>query len=278
MNLKDVFDLRRSVPSASPSQSEILAHESKSVRTEIMRRVQWLSHDCSTVWRIRLEQTEWYEQNKSTEIHPSGLGGGNFMMAHTMLSALNFLSKAHRHLTKPEAFVTDANRTAVEDAKKKIKAQVPELKALFKDDATNWIASPKGSCNETSAFRGLVRSLAESGIEIGIPVSEAETVWKQFRNNLAHMAQPEGWVEVCGAPHALTDARKAIEKFPSFSKRHGHWVCNADRLSLDVITVAEWLCKKVEICDEPARIKALLTWMFDGTDIFSGAERDLADL
>jgi hypothetical protein len=182
-------------------------------------------------------------------------------MALALFSALNFLSKLHRHLTKPEAFVTDRDRNEVSKALSIILEALPQLKEVLKNDKTRWSPQPNGSCNEEAAFSALIKALLHDGIDIGLQVNEAGTVWKQFRNKLAHMAQPEGWVEVYGSDRALTNPRATIENMPSFRKADGHWVCNADRLSVDVQRVADWLCERVDACCEHARVTTALTWL-----------------
>lgn len=248
------------------------------LEAEIRRRVQWLSNDCSTFWRVRLEQTEWYNKNTSTDSQPSGLGGGNFVMALAMLSACNFLAKAHSFLVKPEAFVTEDDREKVKSAKATIKNEIPEMKPLFKSSKTNWIPPKSGSCNETEAFERLIEALHGDGIDLGLATEQARDVWERFRNKLAHMAHPEGIVEVSTANESkpLEDAKGAIERSVlPFRMKDGRWVCNADRLSLDLVAVAEWLCKKIDECAEEDRITRLADWMFEDTDFVQLNEPDV---
>lgn len=241
------------------------------VKAEIKRRVQWLSNDCSTLWRVRLEMTEWYNPNAGSD----GLGGGNFVMALAMLSAFNFLAKAYSMLLKPDAFVTEADRAAVKSARDIVKDRVPELKSLLKSGKTDWRSQPKGSCNETEAFGRLIKALHVDGIDLGLPPENAEAVWGRFRNKLAHMGHPNGVVEVGAADQGkpLQNARAAIRGGPpAFRKRDGRWICNADRLSLDIIDVADWICKQVDTCSELDRITNLGEWLFEDTDLGPSAK------
>ena len=241
------------------------------VKVEIKRRVQWLSNDCSTLWRVRLEMTEWYNQNASGD----GLGGGNFVMALAMLSAFNFLAKAYSLLLKPDAFVTEVDRAKVNSARATIKAKIPELKPLFNSSKTDWKPQPKGSCNETAAFGRLIKALHGDGIDLGLPSENAEAVWGRFRNKLAHMGHPNGVVEVAVADQGkpLRNASSAIRSGPpAFRQMDGRWVCNADRLSLDLLDVAEWLGKQVDACTQLDRITNLAEWIFEDTDVGPSTE------
>lgn len=268
MNFMSIYGTA-SVPPAKEEPPNAGIRARLVIKTEIRRRVQWLSNDCSTFWRVRLEQPEWYTPNQSTELQPSGLGGGNFVMALALLSACNFLAKAYSILVKPEAFVTEADRQNVTAAQKRVKTELPELKSLFKSSKTDWRPQPKGSCNETAAFARMILALKKEDIDLGLPPEEAEAVWNRFRNQLAHMAHPEGVVEVGAANEGrpLKDAKGAIlMSVPAFRLNEGRWVCNADRLSLEVITIAEWLCREVDECSGDARVFGLGEWMFDITE------------
>jgi hypothetical protein len=190
-------------------------------------------------------------------------------MALAMLSACNFLAKAHSFLAKPDAFVTAGDRARVKGAKATVKQHCPELKSLFKSGSTDWKLPKVWSCNETEAFGRLIEALHRDGIDLGLPPSEAEAVWDRFRNKLAHMAHPQGVVEVSAANEGkpLKDPRGVIQRgVPAFRLRDGRWVCNADRLSLDVLEIADWLCKELDRCDEQ-RIRGLAEWMREDTDL-----------
>lgn len=184
-------------------------------------------------------------------------------MALAMLSACAFLAKAHLYLVKPEAFVTADDQNAVKKAKAIVKQHCPGLKRLLDSSKTNWMQPKIGSCNETEAFGRLIEALQREGIDLGLPPTEARAVWDRFRNKLAHMAYPEGVVEFCGATAAKTldEARAAIRRLPAFRVHDGRWVCNADRLSLDVLKIADWLCEKVGRCTKLDRIKKLAEWV-----------------
>jgi hypothetical protein len=191
-------------------------------------------------------------------------------MALAMLSACNFLAKAHLFLVKPEAFVTADDHAKVKAARTTVKQQCPALKSLFESSKTDWVPPKSGSCNETEAFGRLIDALNRDGIDLGLPTAEAENVWGRFRNKLAHMAHPQGVVEVIAANEGKppNDLVNAIRKTaPAFRMKDERWVCNADRLSLDVLVIADWLCKQVDGCTEQDRIARLAEWMFEGTDL-----------
>lgn len=262
-------DGRRVAPAETSGLSDFDVR--KAVRDELKRRVQWLSDDCSTFWRVRLEMTDRYNQNASS----GSFGGGNFVMALALLSAFNFLAKAYSLLLKPEAFVTDTDRAAVKSAVDTVKGRIPELKPVLKSSKTNWRPQPKGSCNESEAFGRLIKGLNGDGIDLGLPSENAEAVWGRFRNRLAHMGHPNGVVEVAVADQGkpLHNASIAIRGGPAaFRQVDGHWVCNADRLSLDVLDVAEWVCQQVDACTHVDRITNLAEWIFEDTDVGPSTE------
>jgi hypothetical protein len=263
--------LGMSVPTARMNDSAENDSAKRALRDEIKRRVQWLSNDCSTYWRVRLEQSEWYAQNVSSGGRPEGLGGGNFVMAVALFSGMNFLAKAHRHLTKPGVFVSEKDREAVEDARSVVETRIPELKPVLKGERTRWALPQINACNEEAAFSALVKATLCDGVDIGIPLSEAGTIWKHYRNKLAHMGQPEQRVrvEVWAAEKPVANPREVIQGNPSFREEGGRWTCNVDRLSLDVVRIAEWLCTKVDLSDDAGRVRAALHWVFEDSDVLS---------
>jgi hypothetical protein len=205
---------------ASSAQGKLAAD----LKNEIMERVRLFSGDCRTFWRVRLQQNKWF--------HRWGLGGGNFVMALAMFSALNFLAKAYALIFRPNAF-TKKNG---------------ELR-----------------CNETDAFNWLIKALHQDGIDLGIPDSEATAVWRTFRNKLAHVAKPGSFVEVYDPKKSVSPSaaeRRVRTGGPAFFKKKGHWMCNADRLSVDAFAVGDWVCKQVDACTDPARLKELSDWLF----------------
>lgn len=247
------------------------------LKAEIIRRVSWLSNDCSTFWRVRLELAEWCNKNAAAGSPPPNVGGGNFVMALAMLSACNFLPKAYSFLMHPEAFVTQEDLDKVKKAKATVEERCPELKALLRSGKTAWKPQREGQCNETEAFGRLIEALHQDGIDLGLPTTEARAVWDRFRNKLAHIAQPGGVVEVYTAESAKqpNEAKGIIQRgHPAFRIDGELWKCNADRLSLDVLVIADWLCKEVDTCTVPDRITKLAEWMFEDTDLTPREESD----
>ena len=161
-----------SVPQAKDGDSSNIRNQ---IKTEIRRRVQWLSNDCSTFWRVRLEKTEWYDDNKTDDNKTSdnGLGAGNLVMALAMLSACNFLAKAYSLLVKPDAFVTEEDTAKVKGAVSKVIEAFPDFKHLLTNSKTGWRPQPKGSCNETDAFVRLIQALHNDDINLGLPSDQA---------------------------------------------------------------------------------------------------------
>jgi hypothetical protein len=195
------------------------------LKDEIKGRVQFFSNDCSTFWRVRLQQNKWFHRWK--------LGGGNFVIALATFSALNFLAKVYAFVFKPKAF----HRTK----------------------------SGEWRINETDAFNWMIDALLKDGIDLGIPLNEATAIWNHFRNKLAHIAKPGSFVGVYDFKKSVSSsaAEKAVRTGkPSFFKHsNGHWMCNADRLSLDILRVADWVCEKVDACTDQGALQQLSDWM-----------------
>ena len=145
--------------------------------------------DCRTFFRVRHDQRDWYK----TEQGDRPFGGGNFLMALGLLSVLNFLAKVQLQLTEPEAFVTEADRITVKNARKEIIIKMPEVESILTGRRTKWIAQPVGSCNETEAFAALVKAV-QPVANLGLNEANVRDVWAAFRNHLAHMAWPKEWI------------------------------------------------------------------------------------
>ncbi len=236
------------------------------IKTELRLRIRFLSNDCRTLWRVRLERSIWYENNHADQSRPIGLGGGNFVMALAMLSACNLLAKGHVWLKKSEMFVTRADVDAVIAAVAEAK-QNPNLAAVLGNNKTRWGEPFLGSCNESSAFAMLVKALRKDGIDLGVPNGDASKVWKDFRNRLAHMAHVSGTATVytTGRPQFKPKAAEAwIKNGPkAFVKENGRWICMVDRLSLDILDICEWLCRKLDACTELKHVRSFERWLFD---------------
>lgn len=201
---------------ASSAQGKMAAD----VKNEIMERVRLFSGDCCTFWRVRLQQNKWFHHWK--------LGGGNFIMALAMFSALNFLAKVHLGVSRSNP--------------------------------------SKGKTTDSDAFKWLIKALHEDGLDLGIPDNEAGAVWHNFRDKLTHVAKPGSFVGVYDRKKSFSPS--AAEKMvrtekPSFYKNNGRWMCNADRLSVDVIKVAEWVCEKVDVCPNQSSLQTLSDWLLE---------------
>lgn len=233
------------------------------LKQEINWRVRFVLNDCLTFIRVRNQQREWYESNKGSETE-EGLGGGNFMMAQSLFSALNFLGKAYAHLrhrekyfysTKHGELVNDAvEQLRSKDNQTKLREIFPNLDfpaLLHKKAMTVWRAPSPGDCkNETAVFRMLVESLSET-VDFGFTIQEADLVWAQFRNKLAHMAAPASTVETGRPPDGSR----------SFRPNGDRWICNVECLVHDLHLVASWLCNRIEEVTDLTTLQATLTWI-----------------
>lgn len=171
---------------------------------ELSIRVDMIVKDCETFGRVRVDQHKWYDGSIRSG---DSLGGGNFVMAHALLALLNLLAKTSRFLVATSEFATEASRQLVKQSIEYIKAasndeavkdtehgnKLKEAVKIAKNDKNaRWKKPPAGAhYNETSAFGQLAMSVKER-VNLGCSTSEeAEEIWKQFRNGLAHMALPE---------------------------------------------------------------------------------------
>lgn len=227
---------------------------------EVSGRIQFVVNDCSTFIRVRRELPHWCNERE--------FGGGNFMMAQSLFSALNFLAKTYvclRHRDKyfPSNQDTEAVTSAVRQLKamenqKALKELFPDLdfRALLGEDAlTQWKKPRPNECaNETHAFTLLVKTMSES-VDLGFQAADAGTVWRQFRNRLAHMAAPASMVESGGPTERLRSFRRPGS---------GGWICNVDRLVNDIQAVASWVCQNIERETEET-CSRVLQWILSDT-------------
>lgn len=182
-------------------------------------------------------------------------------MALAMFSALNFLAKAYRKLVKPERFVDKKTAADTKRALEQARERCPDLACNLGKCKT----PQEGECNESNAFTALVKALVtDNAIDLGLPNDHAQQVWLAYRNNLAHVAQPKSWVDVFAetSPRTAEDAKGLIASKPPFSTENGTWRCNADRLSIERLEIAKWLCGKVDKSNEP-RTAELHRWLFE---------------
>jgi hypothetical protein len=240
------------------------------VKTRLKHEIQWRIDfallDCSTFIRVRGELKDWYTG--------AGVGGGNFMMAQSLFSALNFLAKVYARLRHREKyFFSEKDKEAVKNAVRKLRAKdnqdalkelFPDLdfRALLHEDAlTQWKPPRPGDCtDETKVFKMFVEAMS-GAVDLGFLASDAGDVWRQFRNELAHMAAPKSMVESGGPTSELRSFRKSST---------GEWICNVDRLTEDVQTVASWLYEKIEHESDEDRISDTLDWILDRPSTSTG--------
>jgi hypothetical protein len=226
------------------------------LKGEIRWRVEFVVNDCNTYIFMRKEKSDWYTT------HQPPLGGGNFLMAHGLFAALNFMGKVYAHLKHRERyFHTVQNIADVKDAIKKLKSvsildaiAVVEpnfnLKALLHSKApTRWKEGVPGECiNETNVFN-LFYQAFQPEIDLGFPEGESNAVWSSFRNRLSHMAAPNKVIESGGDP--LTACRIV----------DGEWRVNVDRLTSDLILIWNWLARQIDQHSDEDDIRRTLHWI-----------------
>jgi hypothetical protein len=230
------------------------------LQREVAKRAEWIINDCRTFFRVRHDKLKWYQESIASSLP---LGGGNFLMLMGQLNVIGLLAKVYLHLACPDEFATDADVRAVKEAKKEIVEKLPLLKIVVKENRTQWRPPRPYECNEEKAFRKLTVAMAEK-VDLGIIGSSATDVWKQLRNNLTHMAWPEGSVAVCQFPFNSRDAEIEIDKLgPPFRYLEDRriWQCNVDRLNLMIPRVVAWLLEEIRACPNDDRVEAALRWM-----------------
>jgi hypothetical protein len=239
--------------------------------------------DCATFGRVRLDQHEWYDDSIRSG---QSLGGGNFVIAHALFALLNLLAKSYRFLAAPGEFATKESRELVGQSIKHVKAASNDaavkgtehgnklkevLRIATEDKSARWRKPPIGAhYNEKSAFGQLAMSVREH-VELGCSTQEeAENIWQQFRNQLAHMALPEGvtavWVYT--PDHPTYESCKLVTKGrPPFAHNGTGWQCDVDRLTQCVPEIAGWVCDEVVMkCQDENRLRDLARWMTNSTE------------
>jgi len=174
------------------------------------------------------------------------------------MNVIGLLAKVYLHLAQPEEFATEVDVRAVKEAKKEIVEKLPQLKTVVKGERTEWKSPRVNECNEAKAFRKLIAVMANK-VDLGITASVAIDVWRQFRNNLTHMAWPEGSVAVYQLACHSGDAETQIDQSgPPFQylKDLKIWQCNVDRLNLVIPHVVTWLSEEICACPNGDRIQA----------------------
>jgi hypothetical protein len=250
--------------------------------SELAFRVRMIVSDCETFGRVRVDLHEWYDG--------ASIGGGNFVMVLALFSLLNLLSKTFRFLVAPEEFVSEASRELVAQSIKHIEIAANDetvkatehgknltqvVKIARKDKHASWKKPRIGDCNEKSAFGQLTMSV-KAHVDLGCSThQEAEENWQQFRNELAHMALPDGvtaaWVYVPEFPTYESCKEVTKAKRPFYRNRNKKWQCDVDRLTQCVPEIAEWVYSEIVKCEDEIRLRDILTWM-------TGDEPDRRDL
>jgi hypothetical protein len=250
--------------------------------SELAFRVHMIVKDCETFGRVRVDQHEWYDGSIRSG---DSLGGGNFVMAHALLALLNLLAKTYRFLAAADEFATEASRQVVKQSIEYIKAasndeavkatehgnNLKEVVKIAKDDKNaRWRKPPLGAhYNETKAFGQLAMSVREH-VDLGCSTQqEAEDIWQQFRNELAHMALPDGvtsvWVHVPDYP-TYESCKLVTQGKPPFVRAGTGWQCDVDRLTQCVLEIAGCVCDEVAKCQNEIRLRDLVKWMTDSSE------------
>jgi hypothetical protein len=226
--------------------------ERDELKFEVRRKVDFLLGDCRTFSAVRTDQFKWFTADAS-------LGGGNFLMALGLMSLLGVLAKVHLWLIDPESFSTAADREEAKRAMTRIADVLPEMKPALKK-----LQSPRpGDCNEQRAFTKFIEAM-KGEVNLGIANNvESEEVWRKIRNNLTHMAAPDGGIAVYQGENQREKVELLIRSAQlAFTKKEdGRWICLPDRLALDMQVVADWLLTRIDECKDIDRIKRSLKWI-----------------
>jgi len=208
----------------------------------IGQRASFIGGDCNTFIMAKSQ--------KENFIHDWGTGGGNFLMAVGLFAVINFLSKVFSHLVEPTAFISEAGRQTVIDAKRTLRQSHPELREVI----ARWPTPRVGDVNEIRAFINLVTGLP-SEIDLGISTQDnisAEEIWRTFRNFLTHMAwpgSPVSTITFINQPeiHNIEQILQAIDNsgLKAFYREDNIIKCNSDKLTIDAHKIAEWLCRQI---------------------------------
>jgi len=253
-----------------------------SMRRECQRilkeRTQFIANDCQMFWRVRLELPKWHKKYGASADRRVGLGGGNFTMLTSLLSLCNLLAKSYTWLKNSKAFVTSDDvelaKAGIAQTKKIICKQselqelipsVEDLKRAIASDKSKWKPPRLGECNELESFVAFVLAAKQNGIDLGLENKiAAGSVWRKYRNAMAHMAYPKEIVGVYADQpigRSMNQARRFIENGRlAFSMDNGRMICAVDRLSLNVGKLCVWLCNEINIV--PANeIEGLWSWL-----------------
>lgn len=229
------------------------------LKAEIRERILFITSDCDTFINAKRQTPSLIDSWRS--------GGGNFLMASGLFALLNFLSKVYRQLIEPEAFVDEACRDRVRQIRREVKAAFPGQKDLH-GVVDRYLRARIGDTDELRSFVMFVDALKADGIDLGIPepsMPSAERVWRTFRNPLAHMAWTAGGtIAAYGAIEGKTllEARAVIKSGPPafFQKDMGAWVCNSDKLNVDVEAIDRWLAGRIDNTSAD-RVQGALNWI-----------------
>ncbi len=152
---------------------------------------------------------------------------------------------------------------------KQLKSDSPELQRKFVETKIGWKPPTLHSVdNEVKCFERLVEAIRLSGIDLGLATpKEAQSVWKTFRNGFSHMAWPnEGaaasYLGMANLSLEMAQAWIKSDK-PAFFKQGEQWVCNADRLNLEVRAMADWLYCEVDKPANAENVPGTLQWIKD---------------
>lgn len=242
--------------------------QSADLADEVQRRCQWLVNDCMTVLRARWEHPDWFEAHSSSKERPNGLGGGNYLMALGLFTALNLLAKVHLFLVNPAAFCKKAKYLKTEETKQYVFNNLDD--ALKSSVKNNWRERRVGECDETTAFTELIKAFQKEKHYIGVPENQEANIWRAFRNQLAHMAETENYVGITKRPEGYElDSPAELERhirreYVSFylRPRELKYVCNVDRFIYDILDIADWLVGKLEAARDTEGYRLAENWLY----------------
>lgn len=211
-----------------------MSNEKVSEITEYIKLAKWLVNDSNTFLKVRTERKFYIDSSLR-------LGGGNFMIALGLFSALSYLAKLYVLLSGKCTLPTTVD--------------IENAKDLFKKntDFRNYFYQKRSdSINETDAFIKLL-SDPDCPQNFGLGKDEYSKIYTSVRNHLAHRIRPDyGYTMTSiqtdeGKEIPYEDIRSVIDRSsqPVFEKGPDCTLCFVDFLGRDVDRIADWLEKKL---------------------------------
>lgn len=234
------------------------------IKQVIKERSEYITNDCFVFILLRLTDNKKYHQYYKA--------GGNFLMTVGLFSAINFIAKIYRYLIEDSDFITELD---FEEMKKVFnKKWRSDIKSSLNKKYQNYFEKclkipPVGSVkNEQVCFVRLIKDYCkENKVDLGLSDDDSiNSVWKYFRNALSHMSFPGGQIGTYDTDLTKID-REKIKKIilqqprKAFGKEKGMYICNPDRLTIEIESIVTWLNKKIDSITDIKRLEGLKDWI-----------------